>query len=58
MIKGLWWKLTGLALVLYSVIAGQLITVPALPVIHETIRNLFYHVWYFACLQHKVFIRI
>lgn len=44
MIKGLWWKLTGLALVLYSVIAGQLITVPALPVIHETIRNLFYHV--------------
>ncbi|MBL7905024.1 MAG: cytochrome c biogenesis protein CcsA [Bacteroidales bacterium] len=44
MIKGLWWKLAGLALVLYSVIAGQLITVPALPVIHETIRNLFYHV--------------
>ncbi len=44
MIKGLWWKLTGLALVLYSIIAGQLITVPALPVIHETIRNLFYHV--------------
>lgn len=44
MIKGLWWKLTGLALVLYSVIAGQLIAVPALPVIHETIRNLFYHV--------------
>lgn len=44
MIKGLWWKLAGLALVLYSVIAGQLITVPALSVIHETIRNLFYHV--------------
>lgn len=43
-VTGLWWKLTGLALVLYSVIAGLLIKVPDLPVIHETIRNLFYHV--------------
>lgn len=44
MIKGMWWKLTGLALILYSIIAGQLIGVPDLPVIRETIRNLFYHV--------------
>lgn len=44
MIKGMWWKLTGLVLILYSIIAGQLIGVPDLPVIRETIRNLFYHV--------------
>jgi heme exporter protein C len=43
-VKGLWWKLTGLVLVLYSVIAGLLIDVPQLPVIHQSIRNLFYHV--------------
>lgn len=43
-VRGLWWKLTGIALVLYSVIAGLLIDVPELPVIHQTIRNLFYHV--------------
>lgn len=44
MIKGLWWKMTGLGLILYSIIAGQLVGVPDLPVIRETIRNLFYHV--------------
>jgi heme exporter protein C len=44
MIKGLWWKFTGLGLIFYSIIAGQLIEVPELPVIHQTIRNLFYHV--------------
>lgn len=44
MIKGLWWKMTGLTLIMYSIVAGQLIEVPKLPVIHETIRNLFYHV--------------
>ncbi|GAB1405244.1 cytochrome c biogenesis protein CcsA [Lentimicrobium sp.] len=43
-IKGLWWKLTGLLLVLYSIIAGLLIDVPELPVINQSIRNLFYHV--------------
>lgn len=44
MIKGWKWKIPGLILILYSIIAGILIEVPALPVIHQTIRNLFYHV--------------
>jgi len=44
MIKGMWWKVSGIVLILYSIIAGQLIEVPDLPVIRETIRNLFYHV--------------
>lgn len=34
----------GMALVAYSIVAGLLIKVPALPILHETIRNLFYHV--------------
>jgi len=39
-----WWKWIGGLLILYSIIAGLLIKVPDLPVIHESIRNLFYHV--------------
>jgi heme exporter protein C len=39
-----WWKIAGAILVLYSVIAGLLIDVPRLPILHETIRNLFFHV--------------
>ncbi|MDP4291217.1 MAG: cytochrome c biogenesis protein CcsA [Bacteroidota bacterium] len=42
--KNMWWKIAGLVLVLYSLIAGLLIRVPDLPVIHESIRNIFYHV--------------
>jgi heme exporter protein C len=40
----MWWKIMGLFLVLYSLIAGLLIPIPDLPVIHESIRNIFYHV--------------
>ncbi len=39
-----WWKIVGAVLVLYSIIAGLLIDVPRLPILHETIRNLFFHV--------------
>jgi heme exporter protein C len=39
-----WWKVTGAALLLYTFIAGMLIDVPARYVLHETIRNLFFHV--------------
>jgi len=42
--KGLWWKLSGIILVFYSIISGFLIDVPALPILNETIRNLFFHV--------------
>jgi heme exporter protein C len=42
--KHYWWKLAGAALVLYSVIGGLLFDVPRLPVLHETIRNLYFHV--------------
>lgn len=39
-----WWKWLSVILVMYSLIAGLLIDVPKLPILHETIRNLFYHV--------------
>ncbi len=39
-----WWKIVGVALVYYVLIAGLLIDVPRLAILHETIRNLFFHV--------------
>jgi heme exporter protein C len=39
-----WWKIAGVVLVTYSLIGGLLIPVPALPIVHETIRNLYFHV--------------
>lgn len=39
-----WWKWLSVILVLYSLIAGMLIDVPELPILNESIRNLFYHV--------------
>ncbi|MDZ7605314.1 MAG: cytochrome c biogenesis protein CcsA [Cyclobacteriaceae bacterium] len=39
-----WWKLLGIALVYYVLVAGLLMDVPKLAILHETIRNLFFHV--------------
>jgi heme exporter protein C len=39
-----WWKMLGVCLVFYSIIMGFLGTVPRLPILHETIRNLYFHV--------------
>ena len=39
-----WWKTLGILLVLYSIIAGLLMPVPALNILNETIRNLYFHV--------------
>ncbi len=40
----MWWKTLAVILVTYTIIAGLLIEVPALAILHETIRNLFFHV--------------
>ena len=37
-----WWKWICIALLFYTVIAGLLIPVPRLEILHETIRNLFF----------------
>lgn len=39
-----WWKVVCVALLIYTVIAGLLFKVPALPILNETIRNLYFHV--------------
>ena len=39
-----WWKLLCIALLIYTVIAGLLVDVPQLPLLQETIRNLYFHV--------------
>jgi heme exporter protein C len=39
-----WWKWLSIILISYSLIVGMLIEVPALPILNESIRNLFYHV--------------
>ena len=40
----MWWKTLAVILVTYTIIAGLLIEVPVLAILHETIRNLFFHV--------------
>jgi heme exporter protein C len=39
-----WWKILGIVIIYYVIIFGFLIDVPRLPILNETIRNLFYHV--------------
>jgi heme exporter protein C len=39
-----WWKTLSAILILYAVVGGFFIAVPALPILHETIRNLYFHV--------------
>jgi heme exporter protein C len=39
-----WWKILSLLLLVYTVVAGFLTKVPDLPIIHESIRNLYFHV--------------
>lgn len=39
-----WWKVLCVILLVYTFIAGLLVPVPSLAILHETIRNLFFHV--------------
>jgi heme exporter protein C len=39
-----WWKILASILIIYTVIGGLLIKVPTLPILHESIRNLYFHV--------------
>jgi heme exporter protein C len=39
-----WWKIVGVILVLYALIGGLLLPVPQLPILMQSIRNLYYHV--------------
>ncbi len=39
-----WWKILSFALLVYTVVAGFLFKVPDLPIIHQSIRNMYFHV--------------
>lgn len=39
-----WWKVLGIILLAYTFIVGLLIKTPDVPLLHETVRNLFFHV--------------
>lgn len=39
-----WWKILSIVLLVYTCTAGFLLPVPKLPILHETIRNLYFHV--------------
>jgi heme exporter protein C len=43
-VKKSWWKILSLVLLMYTIVAGFLLRVPDLPIIHESIRNLYFHV--------------
>ena len=57
-----WWKIIAAVFVLYTIIGGFLIHVPAQPILNETIRNLYFHVpmWFammtilFVSLWHSI----
>ena len=42
--KGIWWKMLAVTLVAFTFIYGFMSPIPHLPILRETIRNLFYHV--------------
>jgi heme exporter protein C len=39
-----WWKILSFGLLIYTIVGGFLLAVPALPILHESIRNLYFHV--------------
>lgn len=39
-----WWKYLAVVLLLYVAVAGLVLPVPRLPILNETIRNLYFHV--------------
>jgi heme exporter protein C len=39
-----WWKILTILLLIYTVIGGFLMPVPRLPIVNESIRNLYFHV--------------
>jgi heme exporter protein C len=43
-VKQHWWKILACIILVYTVVAGFLFKVPDLPIIHQSIRNLYFHV--------------
>jgi heme exporter protein C len=39
-----WWKVAAVLLIFYTLVVGFLLSVPRLPILHETIRSVYFHV--------------
>ncbi|WP_118196289.1 cytochrome c biogenesis protein [Albibacterium indicum] len=54
--KAYWWKILGAAIVAYTIVSGMLGKVPALPILHESIRVVYYHVpmWFAMLLMYLI----
>lgn len=54
--KRYWWKILGALIVAYTIVAGMLGDVPALPILHESIRVVYYHVpmWFSMLLLYLI----
>ena len=39
-----WWKILSFLLLIYTIVGGFLMEVPRLPILNETIRNMYFHV--------------
>lgn len=46
-----WWKILCVVLLVYTFTGGLLLTVPRLPALQETIRNLYFHVGMWAAMM-------
>src|SRR5690606_26374306 len=54
--KRYWWKILGALIVAYTIVAGMLGDVPALPILHESVRVVYYHVpmWFSMLLLYLI----
>lgn len=48
--KKAWWKILCVILLVYAIVGGMLVNIPNLPILGETIRNIFYHVGMWAAM--------
>src|ERR1019366_3876860 len=53
-----WWKILAVVIVLYTIIAGFLGKVPAQPILHESIRNLYFHVPMWLAMRTILFVSV
>lgn len=53
-----WWKIIAVVFVLYTIIAGFLLKVPAQPILHESIRNLYFHVPMWFAMMTVLFVSV
>ncbi|MFD2599948.1 cytochrome c biogenesis protein CcsA [Sphingobacterium corticis] len=51
-----WWKILGVVMVASSIVAGLLGPVPELPILNETIRNVYFHVpmWFAMIMMYLI----